>query len=90
MNVMWKTSSKSNLTFSLSQTHREYEDETSKTDNFENDIQWSWNFGALKRIQSQFFLRYSNRNSDSLDSIFNLHQELESWSINSGLNFTLF
>lgn len=87
--IGWNTTSTSTLSVFLSQSHGEDDAQTSENDNFQSDVQWSLRIDLHKHIQTQFFVRYSNSDSSSRDRVFSFNQDLESWSINTGINITV-
>jgi hypothetical protein len=58
------------------------------------DAQWSWRFGVEKdkyrKIQGQFFIKYTNRYLRAEDRLFLFHNLTKFQSVSSGLTLTFF
>lgn len=57
-------------------------------------LEWSYKRGfgkeGLKKVQTQFFIRYSNRYGNFIDRIFRINNFNKRQTINFGLNFNIF
>ena len=93
-NVNWTMTNSMVLTGSLSATTLANLAGTSRNRSTELDLQWSYRLGLdkgpHKKVQAQFFVRYSNRYAFARDSIFGIHNLAKLQTFNTGLNFTFF
>lgn len=62
--------------------------------NAEFDIQWTYRFAfgkkKFKKLDAQFFIRYSNRYGDTIDRIFFVNALNKTQAFNFGINFNIF
>jgi len=93
-NLNWTMSKSMVLTAAISATRIANVVNTSNSLSTEADIQWSYRLAVEKskyrKIQTQLFVRYSNRYAYTRDSIFTISNLTRSQSINGGLNFIFF
>jgi hypothetical protein len=94
--LTWRMSFPKNsvLTANISTTIAGDRTNTNDSRNAEFDIQWAYKFGVEKsrfrKVQTQFFIRYSNRYSFSQDNVFIVRNLNKLQTFNAGLTFTFF
>lgn len=92
--VSWQLTRSMGLTASLSNTVAGDAAETSRNRNTEFDVSWTYRFEAgkdtPKKVASQFFIRYANRYSHSLDRIFLSDNLNKNQTLTANLSFTFF
>jgi hypothetical protein len=92
--INWRMSSKATLSASLSATLADDAAGTSRNRNAESDLQWSYRFAfekdRLRKVQSQFFVRYANRYARVVDRVFDSNNLTKLQTFNAGLSFTFF
>lgn len=79
----------STLSFSLSHTVTEDEAETSRRENTQIDAQWASFIPGLERLGAQYYLRFSRSLGETFDSVFDLDDRTENWTLSSGLTFAV-
>ncbi len=94
-NVTFKTTDYSVLTANIAQTHSENDVKTSELNNLFANAQWSLNFHLNRNrnrrlLSGQVFIRYSRNESDSRDDLFGFQTDTSRWTVNTGLNLSLF
>jgi hypothetical protein len=93
-NFNWRPTANSAVTANLSNTAAGSSGGVSNSRNTEFDFQWSWRFGferdRFRKLQSQFFIRYSDRFARSIDRMFLLNSATRLQTLNTGLNLTFF
>lgn len=92
--VSWKLTKSMDITANLSNTIAGDAANTSRSRNTEFDAAWTYRFGAgkegLKKVAGQFFIRYANRYSHSLDRIFFNDNLNKNQILTANLSFTFF
>ena len=92
--ISWKLTQSMELTANLSNTIAGDAANTSRSRNTEFDTAWIYRFGAgkegFKKVAGQFFIRYSNRYSHSLDRIFLNDNLSRNQILTANLSFTFF
>ena len=92
--INWSMTNSMFVTGSLSATSFGNVTGTSHTSSAEADLQWSYRFildkGQKKKIQGQFFLRYSDRYGFARDTVFDFRNLTKLRTLNAGINFTFF
>jgi hypothetical protein len=92
--INWAMSRSMSLAASYSATRLGNLANTSRSFDGEADIQWSYRLavdkGNLKKVQAQFFVRYSNRYAFSRDTLFGFDNLTKIQSLNAGISFTFF
>ncbi len=92
--VNWTISKNMSFAGSLSATRIGNLAGTSRTRSAETDLQWSYRFaldkGHNKKIQGQFFIRYSDRYAFSRDTVFGFSNLTKLQTLNAGISFTFF
>lgn len=93
----WRITQYSALTFNLNDTLGRSLGDRSLSSNLRNlgyDAQWSHSFareqGRLSKVKAQFYIRYANQYSRSLDVLFGFNHLTRSQVLNTGLSFTFF
>ncbi len=95
LNLNLQTTGASNFSLNYSNTNTEDNDKTSEQNNANLNAQWSLNF-RLKKAQDkdwvagQVFIRYARSEADSRDVIFGFEDEFDNWTLNTGVNLTVF
>jgi len=93
-NLNWRTTPKSVLALSLWNTGVGSSGGISNSRNTEFDLQWSWRTAIekdrFKKLQSQFFVRYSDRFARSNDLVFLVNSISRLHTLNTGLTLTFF
>src|SRR5262249_39135584 len=93
-NVNWRPTANTALATNLSNTAAGSSGGVSNSRNTEFDLQWSWRFGferdRFRKLQSQFFIRYSDRFARSIDRTFLLNSATRLHTLNTGLSLTFF
>lgn len=93
-NINWTMSKSMIFTAAISATRIANVVNTSNSFSSEADIQWSYRLAVEKskyrKVQTQLFVRYSNRYAYTRDSIFAISNLTRFQSINGGLNFIFF
>lgn len=90
-----QTTKASNLNVVFSTTSSEDDAKISENNDMFLNAQWSLNF-YLKRsvvknwMQGQVFIRYARKESSSKDILFGFDSELDNWTLNTGVNLSLF
>ncbi len=92
--VIWQLTKSMGLTASLSNTIAGDAANTSRNRNTEFDISWTYRFDrgkeGFKKVAGQFFVRYANRYSHSLDRVFLSDNLNKNQSLTANLSFTFF
>ena len=92
--ITWQLTRQMGLTANLSNTIAGDAAKTSRNRNTEFDASWTYRFGAgkegLKKVAGQFFIRYANRYSHSLDRIFFTDSLRKNQTLTANLSFTFF
>jgi hypothetical protein len=81
------------FTGTLSGTTLGNTDGTSRSRSAEADLQWSYRFiegKGVRKVQGQFFLRYSDRYAFARDTVFAFGNVTKLRTLNAGINFTFF
>lgn len=92
----WRTPFLKNSTFNanISTTFLGNSNRTSESDNIEFDVQWAYRFSfgekKFKKMETQFFIRYTNRYANTIDRIFFANNFNKAQTFNFGLNFNFF
>ncbi len=93
--ITWRMTKDSVFTATLSDSLARSLGDLSLSSNGRNigyDLQWSHGFGWGKseprKIQAQFYIRYSNQYSRSFDALFGINNRTRSRTLNTGLSFT--
>lgn len=93
-NVNWRMTKQSTLSATVSGILAGDLAQTSKSRNFEVDLQWSYRFGVERgrhrKVQGQFFIRYANRYARAFDNSFGFQTLTKLQTLNTGLSFTFF
>jgi hypothetical protein len=93
-NLNWTMTKSMVLTAAISATRIANVVNTANSLSTEADVQWSYRLAVEKskyrKVQTQLFVRYSNRYAYTRDSIFAISNLTRSQSINGGLNFIFF
>ena len=90
-----RTTNTSALNASISTTNTEDDGKTSERNNTFINAQWSLSF-TLDRsanqqfLQGQAFIRFTRNEEDSRDTVFGFADESSSWTVNTGVNLSLF
>lgn len=93
--VNLRTTRTSALNVNISASHSEDDAKTSKRNNMFINAQWSISF-TLNRtpdrqfLQGQVFVRYTRNESDFTDTVFGFADESNNWTVNTGVNFSIF
>lgn len=80
---------RSTLSFSLSNTVTEDDAGTSRRENTRIDAQWASFVPGLETLGGQYYLRFSRSLRESFDSVFDVDDRTETWSLDSGLTFAI-
>lgn len=94
--ITWQNAIFADSTFSGNFSGTVAGDTNDLTDNRNGSmsLEWSYKRGfgkeGMKKIQSQFFVRYSNRYGNFIDRIFRVNNFNKRQTFNFGLNFTFF
>jgi hypothetical protein len=92
--VSWMMNAGMNLTANLSTTLAGDDAETSRSRNLEFEVQWSYRLaverGRFRKLQSQLFVRYANRYTNTRDRLFDANNLTRTQILNLGLSFTFF
>lgn len=86
----WAPLERSTLAFSISFTRSTDDQGLREREDTLIDAQWSSFVPGLRRVDGRYYLRFSRSISDALDTVFDLDQRTAQWSLNSGLNLSLF
>ena len=93
-NFNWNLTNSMVLAGSLSATRIANVGGTSRNRSAELDLQWSYRLGVdkgrHKKVQAQFFVRYSDRYAYARDSLFGFRNLTKLQTLNTGVNFTFF
>jgi hypothetical protein len=93
-NLNWSVTKSMAFTGTLSATRIANVAGTSRNRNIETDLQWSYRFaidkGKNKKVQGQFFIRYSDRYALARDGVFAFANLTKLRTLNAGINFTFF
>lgn len=94
-NFSLRTTNYSVLTASIAQTHAENNLKTNELNNLFFNAQWSLSFHVNRTrtrrlLSGQVFVRYSRNESDSRDDVFGFRTDTSRWTLNTGLNLSLF
>lgn len=95
-NIIWQTPFLKNSTLSATFSTTLAGDTGNKNDsrNAELDLQWLYKFSfgteKFKKLQTQFFIRYSNRYGDAFDRVFFNNSVNKTQTFNAGLSFNIF
>lgn len=93
-NINWRVTPLSTLAATFSGTLAGDTAQITRNRNSNFDFQFSRRFGVEKntwpKFQGQVFIRYANVYSQFRDSLFGFNTLNKSWTINSGVNLTLF
>lgn len=90
-----RTTKTSVLNANISITNSEDDAKTSERNNMFINAQWSLSF-TLNRtanrqfLQGQVFVRYTRNESDFRDTVFGFADESDNWTINTGVNLSIF
>ena len=95
VNVNLRTTNTSTFNFSLSTTNASDDAQTSESNNTFVNAQWSlgfrWNKTSTRQlVQGQLFVRYSLNESDFRDNTFGFASDTSNWTMNTGMNLSLF
>jgi len=83
------------LNANIAFTHSEDDAKTSERNNMFINAQWSLSF-TLNRtanrqfLQGQVFVRYTRNESDFTDTVFGFADDSNNWTVNTGVNFSIF
>jgi hypothetical protein len=66
------------------------ERDITENNNLGLNLEASYRFKIMDRSQGQAFVRYSRQTSDSSDTTFGFNQNLETWTVNTGLALSFF
>src|SRR5262249_8662301 len=87
----WRTTSKTTLAMNMSNTGAGSSGGISNSRSTEFDVQWSWRTAVekdrFKKVQSQFFVRYSDRFARRSDRVFLINNVSTLHTLNTGLTF---
>jgi hypothetical protein len=92
--INWRMNPRSTLSVMVSSLFAADVAHTKKNRNVEVDTQWSYRLGvdrgSLKKMQSQFFVRYANRYARAFDNTFGFGTLTKLQTLNTGISFTFF
>ncbi len=94
--ALWRTAflKNSSLSSGISVTLAGDANNQSDARNAEFDIQWAYRFAfgskKFKKLDTQFFVRYSNRYGNTIDRIFLVNGFNKTQAFNAGLTFNIF
>lgn len=93
--ITWRVTKESVFSFTLSDTLARSLGDLSLTSNGRNigyDVQWAHSFGwgrsEPRKVQAQFYVRYSNQYSRVFDALLGLSNRTRSRTLNAGLSFS--
>ncbi|MDZ7289994.1 MAG: hypothetical protein ONB44_06100 [candidate division KSB1 bacterium] len=94
LNMTLQTTKNSALNAYLSTTKARDDDKTSERENSIINVDWSLRFGfghgETKLVQGQLFVRYGWQEAVYNDNLFGFDSQSKNWSINTGVNLSLF
>ncbi len=92
--INWRLNRQMTLGLSLSGTTAGNTIGTSRNRNADVDAQWSYRFSVersrYRKVQGNFFIRYTRRYASAFDSIFGFSNLTRLQTVNAGLSFTFF
>ncbi len=90
----WGITEKLRLTTSYSEAQTNDSQINATRNDYSGNAQLSWQFDMSttsgKKMPGQFFIGYSMQNNRSKNNVFNSQTNAQSWTINTGLNMSLF
>jgi len=93
-NLNLRTTAKSALVVNLSNTGVGSTGGVASGRSSEFDVQWSWRFAfekdRFRKLQSQFFVRYSDRFARSSDTVLLVNNLTRLQTLNTGFTLTFF
>ncbi len=95
LNLNLRTTTYSSLTASFARTHSSDDVDASEQNSLFFNAQWSYRFtfrraGGRDFLSGQAFVRYNRNEADSRDLIFGFASDSSSWTVNTGVNLSLF
>jgi len=94
INATWRTTDWMTIGGSVAKTRTWDSQDQGESDGFDSDAQWSASFPlgwlGLKAARGSLFARYANRHQQTLDRVLNIDQDRRVWTVNTGLNVSLF
>lgn len=86
----WAPFDRSTLAFSVAFTRSTDDQALREREDTLIDAQWSSFVPGLRSLDGRYYLRFSRSMADAIDTTFDLDQHNAQWSLNSGLNLSLF